>query len=304
MERVRYDLTEKELDVESHYLKTLNRVEKDEYLNSKVFRKRNRLNKFNGKDIEYFAVKTELRDENNYLNTLSQEEKVKYNILSSVEQHGIIKRYRVSKGIIEEPIIKIPGIKELSKPVPEPEVYDFDDIESRIIEIESDILVAESIDEMFERRRKSEIYLSPGESKFYHARSKISSYVDELREILFDIQKKHPNFKVATHYTEVPINYYNKRYFDAINELTKDVDVDSLTSYEIEEIRAESIEYEYEILKSQPTKAPPKNSTTSKTKKDTKLVEYVRSVEDSLDKGVIDNDYAKQAIINYLEANL
>lgn len=300
MQRVRYDLTEKELDVESHYLKTLNRVEKDEYLNSKVFRKRNRLNRFNGEDIEYFAVKTELRDENNYLNTLSQEEKEKYNILSSVEQHGIIKRYRVSKGSIEEPIIKISEIKELSKPVPEPEEYDFDDIESRIIKIESDNLAYETL----ERIRISEIYLSPGESKFYHARRKISSYVDDLREILFDMQKKHPNFKVANHYTEVPINYYNKRYFDAINELTKDVDVDSLTSYEIEEIRAESIEYEYEILKSQPTKAPPKNSTTSKTKKDTKLVDYVRSVEDSLNKGVIDNDYAKQAIINYLEANL
>jgi len=59
-----------------------------------------------------------------------------------------------------------------------------------------------------------------------------------------------------------------------------------------------------QILASQPTKATPKKATPTKAKKDTKLVEYVRSVEESLNKGVIDSDYAKQAIINYLEANL
>jgi hypothetical protein len=298
METIRYDLTNKELDVEYQYLKTLNESEKDEYLNFKVFKKRNKLNKYNGEDIEYFAVETELRDEKNYLNTLMQEEKENYMNLSSIEQHKIIKNYRISKGIIAEPVIKISEIKDISKPVPEPEVYDLDDIESRIINIESDNLAFETIEELFERRRKSEIYLSSGESRFYHARMKITSYVDELREILFEIQKKHPNFKVATNYTEVPINFYNKLYFDAIKELTDGVDVDSLTPYEIEEIRAESIEYEYEILKSQPTKA------TATVKKDSKLVEYVRSIEDSLDKGVIDDNYAKQAIINYLEANL
>src|SRR5699024_9797410 len=142
------------------------------------------------------------------------------------------------------------------------------------------------------------------ESKLYHDRMKISLHVEELQEILSEMQRNNPNFKVATHYSEVPVNYHNKRYFDAIKELTEGVDVDSLTPYEIEEIRAESIDYEHEILASQPTKATPKKATPTKAKKDTKLVEYVRSVEESLNKGVIDSDYAKQAIINYLEANL
>ncbi|MGW7796835.1 hypothetical protein [Staphylococcus xylosus] len=275
----------------------MNKVEKEEYLNSKVFRKRNKLNKFNGKDIEYFAVETELDDEKEYLNTLSQVEKEKYMGLSSVEQHKIIKKYRVSESIIGEEVMKLSEIKGPSEPVPEPEVYDFDDIESRIIKIESDNLGYETIEEMIKRREKSEIYLSQGESKFYHARMKISLNVEELEEILSEMQKNNPNFKVATHYSEVPVNYHNKRYFDAIKELTDSVDVDSLTPYEIEEIRAESIDYEYEILASQPTKTP-------KAKKDTKLVEYVRSVEDSLEKGIIDSDYAKKAIIHYLEANL
>ncbi|OEK41284.1 hypothetical protein [Staphylococcus saprophyticus] len=304
MEKFRKDLTNKELDVESQFLKTMNRVEKEEYLNSKVFRKRSKLNKFNGADIEYFAVETELDDEKEYLNTLSQVEKEKYMRLSSVEQHKIIKKYRVSENIIGEEVFKLSEIKEPSEPVPEPEVYDFDDIESRIIEIDSDNLAFETIDEMFERRRKSEIYLSPGESKFYHARMKILLHVEELEGILSEMQKNNPNFKVATHYSEVPVNYHNKRYFDAIKELTEGVDVDSLTPYEIEEIRAESIDYEHEILASQPTKATPKKATPTKAKKDTKLVEYVRSVEESLENGVIDSDYAKQAIINYLEANL
>lgn len=297
MEKIRYDLTNKELDVESQYLKKLDKSEKDEYLNYKVFKKRSKLNKFNGEDIEYFAVETELKDENDYLNTLSQEDKEQYLNLSSVQQHKIIKKYRVSEGIIEEPLIKLSEIEVPSKPVPEPEVYDFDDIESRIIKIENDNLAFETLEELFERRRKSEIYLSPGESRFYHARTKISSYVDELREILFEMQKSNPNYKVATNYTEVPINYYNKQYFDAIEEITEGVDVNSLTPYEIEEIKAESIDYEYEILVSQPTKK-------TKEKMNSKLVEYVRSIEDSLDKGVIDNNYAKQAIINYLEVNL
>lgn len=299
MEKFRKDLTNKELAVETRFLKTLNKVEKKKYLNSKVFRKRNRLNEFNGEDIEYFAVETELDDEKKYLNTLSQAEKEKYMRLSSVEQHEVTRKYRLSDNIIEGEVMNLSEVKEPSEPVPEPEVYDFDDIESRIIKIESDNIVLETIDEMFERRRKSEIYLSPGESKFYHARVKISLNVEELEEILSEMQKNNPNFKVATHYSEVPVNYHNKRYFDAIKELTEGVDVDSLTPYEIEEIRAESIDYEYEILASQPTK-----STPIKSKKDTKLLQYVRSVEESLDKGVIDSDYAKQAIINYLEENL
>ena len=192
--------------------------------------------------------------------------------------------------------------------IEEPEVYDFDNIVSRL----RDVSIYDKYgnikpltdERMEEDDRERHADLSPGEERYLKAQQKINSYVAELTEILEEMQRKHPNFKVATNYQDVEPNYHNQKYFDAIKSLTEGLDWDNLTPYEQKELEAESAPYEYEILANQPTKATSNKTTSTRAKKDSKLVEYVRSVEDSLNKGVIDNDYAKQAIINYLEANL
>lgn len=301
-------LTIKELKVQAVYLKTLSRENKKAYKNNSLKYQRNVLNKFNEEPIEYYADHLELIAEQEYLDTLDIEGKKDYKKKSTLEQHKIIDQFREDKKAkdIDTEIEEQETIREPlpQKRTPEPEVYDFDDIESRIKEYNpydknGRVKIDAFIDEEELERERIERYadITEGEERYYWARLTLKDYEEELSEKLSEIQRKNPDFKVATNYTEVPVNYHNQRYFDAIHEITGNVDVDSLTPYEIEEIKAESIPYEAEILVSQPTKLP-------KAKKDTKLVEYVRTVEESLDNGIIDNDYAKQAIINYLEANL
>lgn len=195
-------------------------------------------------------------------------------------------------------------VKTEAVEIPEPEIYDFDTIASKLREVSlydnngNIKLITDETMKADDRERHAD--LSPGEERYLKAQQTINSYVAELTELLSEMQRKHPNYKIATNYRDVEPNYHNQKYFDAIEKLTEGLDWDSLTPYEQKELEAESAPYEYEILVNQPTS----KAKATKTKKDTKLVEYVRSVEESLDNGVIDSDYAKQAIINYLEANL
>ena len=104
---------------------------------------------------------------------------------------------------------------------------------------------------------------------------------------------------MATNFNDVEPNYHNQKYFDAIYEVYEGVDTDNISQLEEIELQAKTAKYEYEILKNQPLKATPKKQP--KAVKDSKMVEYVKSVEKSLNDGVIDKEYAKQAIMNYLE---
>lgn len=292
------DLTINEYNVQKKYLRTLNSKEKRNYKNNSLKYKRTVLNNYNEEPIEYFAYPSELRAENEYLLTLSPSEKRSYKKKSSFEQHKIIQNYieakkpkpsqpdeqpenpvEIDDNVVNEPTI----VKE----IPEPEVYDFEDIQRRINSV-----------------RISEInkVLSPGEIKIVEALEVIQNNKDEVEGVLDELQRKNPTKKITYDYEEVEPNYYNQQFFDRIDEIYKGVDYDSLNLPEQLELDAESSYEEREILISQPTKATSKKSAS--TKKDTKLVEYVRSVEESLNNGVIDSEYAKQAIINYLEENL
>jgi hypothetical protein len=212
--------------------------------------------------------------------------------------------------VVDESGIIINETKITFEPIehPEPEVYDFDTIASKLREVslyDKYGNIKPLTDEVLEEEdRERHADLSPGEERYLKAQQRINSITAELTEILTEIQRKHPNYKVATNYQEVEPNYHNQKYFDAIENLTEGLDWDSLTPYEQKELEAESAPYEYEILANQPIKSTSKKATATKTKKDTKLVEYVRSVEESLNNGVIDSDYAKQAIINYLDKEL
>lgn len=286
-------LTMNEYNVQCKYIRTLNGKEKRNYKNNSLKYKRSVLNKYNGGPIEYFANPSELKAEKEYFITLSPSEKKTYKKKSSFEQHDIIQNYiEEKKPKVSQPekqtessvehdeyVIKEPTIV---KEIPEPEVYDFEDIQRRINSV-----------------RISEInkVLSPGEIKIVEALEVIQNNKDAVEGVLEELQRKNPNKKITYDYKEVEPNYYNQQFFDWIDEIYKNVDYDSLTLPEQLELDAKSSYEEREILISQPTKTP-------KAKKDTKLVEYVRSVEDSLEKGVIDSDYAKKAIIHYLEANL
>lgn len=289
------ELTMNEWNVQRKYLKTLNSKEKRDYKNNSLKYKRTVLNNYNGGPIEYFAYPSELRAENGYWLTLSPSEKRVYRKKSSFEQHEIIQNYieeNKPKHSQSDEQPEIPVEKDVEEPtivkeIHEPEVYDFEDIQRRINSV-----------------RISEInkVLSPGEIKIVEALEVIQNNKDAVEEVLEELQRKNPTKKITYNYEEVEPNYYNQQFFDRIDEIYKGVDYDSLTLPEKLELDAESSYEEREILISQPTKATPKKSAS--TKKDTKLVEYVRSVEESLNSGVIDSDYAKQAIINYLEENL
>ncbi|MCD8838600.1 hypothetical protein [Staphylococcus arlettae] len=291
-------LTINEYNVQRKYLRTLNSKEKRNYKNNSLMYKRTVLNNYNGEPIEYLAYPSELRAEDEYLLTLSYSEKKAYRKKSSFEQHEIIQNYieakkpKASQSDEEpEPLVEneenVANETTIIKEIPEPEVYDFDDIQSRINSV-----------------RISEInkVLSPGEIKIVEALEVIQNNKDAVEEVLEELQRKNPTKKITYDYEEIEPNYYNQQFFDRIDEIYKGVDYDSLALPEKLELDAESSYEEREILISQPTKATPKKSAP--TKKDTKLVEYVRSVEESLNNGVIDSDYAKQAIINYLEENL
>ncbi|WP_145464879.1 hypothetical protein [Staphylococcus saprophyticus] len=269
-----------------------------------------------------------------YKKTLSKEELKVFKSLKRTQKDNVVLQYMRNKPIdlLQDDIVEkinqliknefsigqteteLLNVKEkedtFNEPriIEEPEVYDFDNIVSKLRDVSIydkygnvKPLTDETMEEDDKERHAD---LSPGEERYLKAQQTINSYVAELTELLGEMQRKHPNFKVATNYQDVESNYHNQRYFDAIKSLTEDLDWDNLTPYEQKELEAESAPYEYEILANQPIKATSNKPTSTRAKKDSKLVEYVRSVEDSLDKGVIDNDYAKQAIINYLEANL
>lgn len=318
MRREPSTLTMKEIGVQTEYLKTLSRESKKSYKKNSLKYQRNVLNKFNEEPIEHYADYLELIAEKEYLDKLDRDGKKAYNKKSTLEQHSIIDQFRENK----KPKVSYPEKEEqevISEPIrepipennlPEPEVYDFDDIASRIKEYnvydeKGNVKITAFMNEYELEKEDAERYadISTGEQRYYWARSILRDYEEELSETLSDLQRKNPNFKVATTYTEVPVNYHNQRFFDAIKELTEGVDVYSLTPYEIEEIKAESIPFEAEILTSQPTKVT-KQTPAKKTVKDSKLVEYIKSVEESLNNNVIDSDYAKQSIISYLEENL
>ncbi|MBF7025955.1 hypothetical protein [Staphylococcus kloosii] len=204
--------------------------------------------------------------------------------------------------IINEPKITFEPVEHT-----EPEVYDFNTIVSKLRDVSlydkyGNIKpITDEQLELDDLERHAD--LSPGEERYLKAQQRINAVTAELTEILTEMQRKHPNYKVATNYQEVEPNYHNQKYFDAIEQLTEGLDWDSLTPYEQKELEAESAPYEYEILANQPTSKAKAGKATKKAK-DSKLVEYVKSVEESLNSGVINKDYAKQAIINYLEANL
>lgn len=286
-------LTMKELDVQYNYFKTISKDEKKEYKRLDDKKQREILAEFNGEPIEYYGNVTEIIAQNEYLETLSRAEKKKYKKLSTFEQHEIIEEYMNGPA----PVIH-----------PEPAIYDFDTIKSKLREVSlygEDGLVKPLTDERL-RLDNLERYadLSPGEERYLKAQQRINSITAELTEILTEMQRKHPNYKVATNYQEVEPNYHNQKYFDAIEQLTEGLDWDSLTPYEQKELEAESAPYEYEILANQPTSKAKASRATQKKAKDSKLVEYVKSVEESLNSGVINKDYAKQAIINYLDKEL
>ncbi|KTW22476.1 hypothetical protein NS341_07405 [Staphylococcus xylosus] len=269
-----------------------------------------------------------------YKKTLSKEELKVFKSLKRTQKDNVVLQYMRNKPIdlLQDDIVEkinqlikneysigqteteLLNVKEkedtFNEPriIEEPEVYDFDNIVTKLRDVsiyDKYGNVKPLTDEtMEEDDRERHADLSPGEERYLKAQQTINSYVAELTELLGEMQRKHPNFKIATNYQDVEPNYHNQRYFDAIKSLTEGLDWDNLTLYEQKELEAESAPYEYEILANQPTKATSNKPTSTRAKKDSKLVEYVRSVEDSLDKGVIDNDYAKQAIINYLEANL
>ncbi|PTE46829.1 hypothetical protein BUY75_02490 [Staphylococcus epidermidis] len=269
-----------------------------------------------------------------YKKTLSKEELKVFKSLKRTQKDNVVLQYMRNKPIdlLQDDIVEkinqliknefsigqteteLLNVKEkentFNEPriIEEPEVYDFDNIVSKLREVsiyDKYGNVKPLTDEtMEEDDRERHADLSPGEERYLKAQQRINTITAELTEVLTEMQRKHPNYKVATNYQDVEPNYHNQKYFDAIEQLTEGVDWDSLTPYEQKELEAKSAPYEYEILANQPTKATSNKPTSTRAKKDSKLVEYVRSVEDSLDKGVIDNDYAKQAIINYLEANL
>lgn len=268
-----------------------------------------------------------------YKRTLSKEELRVFKSLRRTQKDNVILQYMRNKPIdlLQDDIIekinqliniefnkgedvesmnvkeKVDSFEE-PKLIPEPEFYDFDNIVSKFRDVsiydKYGNLKPFTDEQMEEDDRERYADLAPGELRYLKSQYAINYYIEELSEKLADLQRKNPNFKVATNYQDVEPNYHNQRYFDAIKDLTEGLDWDNLTPYEQKELEAQSAPYEYEILISQPTKATSNKSTSIRAKKDSKLVEYVRSVEDSLDKGIIDNDYAKQAIINYLEANL
>lgn len=296
-------LTINEYNVQRKYLRTLNSKEKRNYKNNSLMYKRTVLNNYNGEPIEYLAYPSELRAEDEYLLTLSYSEKKAYRKKSSFEQHEIIQNYieakkpKASQSDEEpEPLVEneenVANETTIIKEIPEPEVYDFDDIQSRLVykDIRDD-------DKFFAN-------VSPGERIYFESVDTIRRYENDISIELSEMQQKNPQFKVVDDYRDVPLNDDNDALFATIEILTDDVDEDKLSPYELKKLEADIIPYKYEILTNQPIKKAPKKSTSTRAKKDTKLVEYVRSVEESLNNGVIDSDYAKQAIINYLEENL